>query len=286
MSNISTVINFLKENAKLHFLIITNQDTGQSVGKSKIYLDDIPHEDLKSYIKLQLGQINKPTLVWVELRRDNGTSTQKKGSCAIEVHPDFATEPQQPMNNLPVTHITSEPPFHQASPMLGNSMQQFGLGFHEVMKMNTDSAMLLEVRKQLEDSKEEIKQLKHDNRKLDIELIDQKTKVATAEQQKELAVMIATASQKGFFDGEGFQKLLEKAPDMLEKFAAIKAGNVPEVSTLGNPDLSAVKKEFIDYVIENLNDNQVSGLTGICMNLSKAGFFEKLTELLKEFESQ
>ncbi|MFN3753313.1 hypothetical protein [Flavobacterium sp.] len=282
MSNIQTTIDFLKQFPDKHFITITNTENSNPVGQSKIFIKDIPNEDLKNYIKFQLGAITKPTLVWVELRRENGTSSQKKGACGIQVSPDFVQELAAPVvQNLQV----SAPTVHEASPMnnsmLGNS---FGLGFHEVMKMNTDSAMLIEVRKQLDDAKEEIKELKHNNRKLDLDLIEQKTKVATAEQQKELAVMLATAGQKGFFDGEGFQKLLEKAPDMLEKIAAMKAGNSEGVSTLGNPSYNAAQKEFIDYVVENCSDEQIKGLIGICFYIKNPEFQAELTELINKYK--
>jgi len=40
--------------------------------------------------------------------------------------------------------------------------------------------------------------------------------------------MLAEASNKGFFGSDGFQKILEKAPEMFEKFVAMKSGNVSE----------------------------------------------------------
>lgn len=280
MSNIQKTINFLRELPDKNFLSITNQETNKPVGTTKIFLRDIPNEDLAGYIKFHLGPITQPTLVWVELRKENGTSSLKKDSCAIQVNPEMTQQiaPIAQAAPAPVTQV------HEATPInhLGNP---FGLGLPELLKMNSDSTKLELVEKQLEKALEEIKDLKHDNRTLDLDLREQKTKVATAEQQKELAVLLATAGQKGFFDGEGFQKLLEKAPDMFEKIVAMKAGSVGEVSTLGNPNFNPVQKEFIDYVIENLSDDQIKGLGAICFYMKQPEFQAELAELLTKFEN-
>ena len=64
MSNIANTVLFLKGNEN-RFIVITNQETGKQIGKQNVYLQDIPDEDLETYIKLHLGPITKPTLVWV-----------------------------------------------------------------------------------------------------------------------------------------------------------------------------------------------------------------------------
>lgn len=85
MSNIQQSINFLKDNPDKHFITIINQDNGSQVGPAKIFLNAIANEDLKSFIKYQIGSILKPTMVWVELRKVNGSSSAKVNSFGIEV---------------------------------------------------------------------------------------------------------------------------------------------------------------------------------------------------------
>lgn len=281
MSNIQKSIYFLKQFPDKHFLTITNQENNLPVGAGKIFLQDIPNEDLASYIKFHLGPISKPTLVWVELRKENGTSSVKKDSCAIQVNPENQPETieEKPMVNNPIPAVTEYHPQHLGNPnIFGHNA--FGLGLPDLMRMNTDSAMLTEVRSQLEAAKETIKELTHEKRKLELESVENKAKIATAEQQKELAVLLATANQKGFFDGDGFQKLLDKTPEMIEKIASMRNLQAADATGLGNPDYSEAQREFIDYMVENLSDDQVKALAGICFYMRKPEFQKELTELL------
>lgn len=164
-------------------------------------------------------------------------------------------------------------------------MQQFGLGLGEIMKMNTDSALLLEVRRQLEELKKEHADLKHDKRLLEIDLRNAQTDVSKAEAKEALAVMMAKAENKGFFDSDGFQKLLADAPNMLEKIALLKNGNSVEPVGLGNPDLSETQKEFIEYVVENLNDNQIVFIGSIIRHMNNLEFVNTMTELMKNYDA-
>lgn len=281
MSNIQKSIYFLKQFPDKHFLTITNQENNLSVGAGKIFLQDIPNEDLSSYIKFHLGPISKPTLVWVELRKENGTSSVKKDSCAIQVNPENQPETieEKPMVNNPIPAVPQHQPQYLGNPnFLGHN--PFGLGLPDLMRMNTDSAMLTEVRSQLEAAKETIKELTHEKRKLELESVENKAKIATAEQQKELAVLLATANQKGFFDGDGFQKLLDKAPDMIEKIASMKNLQAADATGLGNPEYSQAQREFIDYMVENLSDEQIKAMAGICYYMRNPEFNKELQELI------
>lgn len=284
MSNIQKSINFLKQFPDKHYLTITNQENNQPVGASKIFLKDIPSEDLSNYIKFNLGVISKPTLVWVELRKENGTSSLKKDACSIQVNPPMENQVAEEKPQPPVTKHQAEEfpaPYHPNYPFLGNpTMQSFGLGLPEIIKMNTDSAMLAEVRRQLEETKEKLREVTHDKNRLELQSIEDKAKIATAEQQKELAVMLATANQKGFFDGDGFQKLLDKAPDMIEKIASMKNLQAADAGGLGNPNYSEVQREFIDYMIENLSDEQVKALGSICYYMRNESFNKELALLI------
>ncbi len=281
MSNTETAISFLSEKPEERYLTIVNQSNNTQVGKSNIYLPDIPNDDLGGYVKLHIGTIQQPTLVWVELRQKSGISSQKKGAFAIEVKPEFQQQPmQQAPTQLPAVVVQAAPVNTSA---LGNPMMDI-LGNPEmlgrIITPYVNAERLQDKKDQVDDLKQEVKDLKHENKVLDLELRDALKKLGTADGEKTLAVMLANASNKGFMDSEGMQKFIASVPDLIEKIAVAKMGNAAEPVGLGLPEMSQEKADFVNYTIDNLNDDQVIFLGSIIRHMSKPIFVESLNALI------
>lgn len=274
MSNIQTTIDFLRDNPEKHFINITQIDNGKPLGATKIFLRDIANEDLKNYIKYQLGPISKPTMVYIELRKSNGSSSSKEKAFGVEVNPDVMTQ----NNKIPAVAEN----VHNAVP-LGNPLQ-IGLGLAEYIEATTDAKLLKEITRQYEKLEKAFDDLKHENRKLELDLRAALTDVSKAEAKETLAVMMARMENRSFFESEGFSKMMEKAPEVLASIAAMKTGHLPaEASMLGNPDLSDTQKEFINYVIENLNDNQIVFLGSIIRHMNNVNFVNSISQLTSQY---
>ncbi|WP_163398157.1 hypothetical protein [Flavobacterium fluviatile] len=283
MSNIQSIIQFLKGKPE-HFISITNQNNGNMVGKKDIYISDIPNEDLTSYIKFNLGQISEPTLVWIEMRAKQGVTSIKKNSCKIEVMPDNYSQTMPAVQNLPVV---SEPqpqahPAFLAAPSLGNNI--FGLGFPEIMSMQQKANQLEDKKEQLSELKEEYKELKHNFNLLEVSHREALSKLAVAESQKEMAVMIAKNENKSFTDSPAFAMMMEKAPEVLAGIVAMKTGAVPQAPIgLGAPGVSETHDQFIEFINDNLNENQINFLGKICVQMSNQEFQKELTTLIQKY---
>jgi hypothetical protein len=159
----------------------------------------------------------------------------------------------------------------------------FGLGFPEIMNMQRKADQLEEKKEQLLEAKEDFKNLKQKHDLLEVDHRGVLTKLSIAESQKEMAVMLAKAENKSFADSPAFSTLMEQAPAILAAIAAKSAGSNGGTSgMLGNPDLSASKKEFIEHVIENVNDNQVNFLGSVCHYIDNESFINKLKVLIQQ----
>lgn len=275
MSNLIKAINFLREKPNGRFLTIVNQSDSSQVGLKNIYLSDIPQEDLKNYIKFNLGEITKPERVWVEAREKNGTTSIKRDSFAIELQPEFRNQMPEKVETTQVapTHVPT-PLYPSVNEFLGNPHM---LG--SIIEPHIKAARLTDRENDLAAAKEEIKDLKQRNNLLEIDLRKALTDLSTAEAKKEMAVMVAEAKTKGFLDSQGFQTMLEKAPDIFEKIIAAKHGAQP-TEQLGNPDWSRTKKDFLE-VLDHLTDQQVEFLGAICFKMNDLDFANKVTQLLK-----
>lgn len=284
MSNIANTVQYLRGNEN-RYITVTNQDTNTEVGKKMIFLTDIPNENLEDYLRISLGAITKPTLVWVEMRVKTGNSSKKEHSCKIEILPANYTEPQ---NQLPAVQ---QQPIYQAAPIAPVSVQHpaflgapmAGLGMAEVIGMHVKGEKLELVKEQLADLKEEHKQLKHEFRLQDVELRETKSKLSTAEAQKELAVMLAKSENKSVFESKAFETLMEQAPQMIGAIATMKGGGVPVQAALGSPNVSEVHRQFIDHVAENLNEAQVNFLGSIMHYMENDHFAAELKQLITKY---
>lgn len=287
MSNIANILTYLRS-SDAKFIRIVNQETNKTVGKTDIYLSDIPNEDLEHYIKFNLGTITAPTLVWIEMRQKKGTTSLKENGCKILV--DFQ-DPQKPQELTP--QIMNPRPTQTATPIvapagyLGNPGNQnvFGLGFAEVIGMQVKADRLDHKEEQLRDLKDDHKELKKKYDILDVDHRATLTKLSTAEAQKDMAVMLAKLENKSVFDSPVFAKLMDQAPAMLSGFAAMKNGAVQMTGALGSPDLPPEHVEFIEFVSENLNENQVNFLGSICHYINNEPFVNELKMLLTRYSA-
>ncbi|WNM19276.1 hypothetical protein [Flavobacterium capsici] len=264
MSNISKAIQFLKLSPETRFLSIVDQSTSNHVVKKYIYLQEIPNEDLENFLKSNLNNPNDFARFWVEVREKQGNTSVKKASFPVEVNANNNNAPVQTMEVATTQQVQAAPVYNLPASLGGLGVDMLG----QIITDKVNSQRYEDKVDQLNEAKDEIRNLRSANDRLDLELRTTKTKLETAEAKETLAVMMAKMENKGFFDGDGFQKLLEKAPEMLEKIAAMKNGGFsPEVEQLGNPNWSETKKEFVT-ILDILNDQQVQLLGAICHKFS------------------
>lgn len=279
MSNILNTIQYLK-GSENRYITIINQENNAQVGKSMIYLDDIPNENLESYLQNALGQITKPTLVWVEMRTKNGNSSKKDHTTKIEVSPANYVEPQTQLPAITQQQTYVPAPMPPQNYLGSPSM---GLGVAELVGMHVKGEKLEIVKEQLVELKEDYKQLKHEHRLLESDHRDALTKLSTAEAQKEIAVMLVKSENKSIFDSESFKSLMDKAPEMLGAIASMKGGGMPMQAALGSPNVSETHRQFIDHVAEHLSEIQVNFLGSIMHYLENQGFENELKSLIQKY---
>lgn len=287
MSNIANILTYLRS-SDAKFIRIVNQETNKIVGKTDIYLPDIPNEDLEHYIKFNLGTITAPTLVWIEMRQKKGATSIKDNGCKILV--DFQ-DPQKPQDLTPQimtpTPTQTATPIVAPAPFLGNpgAGNVFGLGFAEVIGMQVKADRLDHKEEQLRDLKDDHKELKKKYDILDVDHRATLTKLSTAEAQKDMAVMLAKLENKSVFDSPVFEKLMDRAPELLSGIVAMKSGGMPVAGALGAPNLPEEHREFIEFVSENLNENQVNFLGSICHYINNEPFVNELKMLLTRYSA-
>lgn len=282
MSNILKTIEYLKKNPDNRFLILTNLENNQKVGKANVFLGDIPEEDLTRYIKTSLGEVTKPTLVWVELRVKQGATSRKEDAYKVSIDPIIHV--QEPVNNLPALpqmQIVPQVPTPQPDFFNGGLGQSFGLGLPQIMEMNRKADRLQDKEEQLSELKDDFKEVKQENRLLEIENRELKTKLSTSEAKQEMAVMMVKAENKSFFDSPAFEKMMDKAPELLSGFVAMKTGGVP-TGALG-AGLTEVQSSFIEYVTENLTDAQLNFLGAVAGNINNEMFMGELQQLIARY---
>lgn len=288
MSNIANTIQYLKSKEN-RYITITVQETNKSIGKSTIYLTDIPNEDLEQYIKNNLGPITKPTLVWVEMRSKQGATSKKDHACAIEISPGITQQevvPQQ-ASTLPVIQPIQHQQYQEhAAPFLGNPNvpNVFGLGLADVIGMQRKADRLIDKEEQYAELKIDFKELKKNYDILDIEHRGTLTKLSTAEAQKDMAVMLAKMENKSIFESPAFTAMMEKAPEMISGFVALKTGGAaPAIAgALGAP-MTEGHRQLLEHIAESLDENQVNFLGSVCRYIDNEGFTTQLRSLIQQY---
>ncbi len=279
MSNIQKTIEYLKGNPNRFIKIVKSEDNTK-VGKTDIYLDDIPYEDLSGYIKKSLGPIEKPTMVYVEVRAKEGATSRKKDSYSLEISPEIQnfTVVQNASPVIPAPIVPQVEPSFFGGGGLGATL---GLGFPQIMEMQRKSDRLTDKEEQLAELKEDFKELKQENRLLEIDNRELKTKLSTSEAKQEMAVMMVKAENKSFFDSPAFSTMMEKAPELLAGIVAMKTGGAS--GALGNPSLSSTHNELIDYISSNLDENQANHIGSVCMMMGNPAFQQELKTLITRY---
>ena len=283
MSNINETIVFLKRNPKERYITITDEKN-TVVGKKEIFIDDIPNDDLKAFVKFNLGTIDTQTMVFIELRQLKGASSYKHNSFVLRVEPDTIPMEKQPENQSPPAPQNSNVHFDMG--MLNAGSQQIGLGVAQLMEFNRKADKLEYVTKENDKLEKQVAELTHKNNLQEVDLRDLKVKLAIADSQKEMAVLAIKSDNKTFFDSPAFEKIMEKLPDTVEKIIAAKSGNVQEsAGALGMPGLSDAKKKFFDYVAEFPSDTEVAYLASICHFIDNPDFMKELQQIVIKYNN-
>lgn len=289
MSNILKIIQFLKGSEK-RFITITNQENGKLVGKKDTYLTDIPNEDLAHYLKYQLGEITQPTLVWIELRSKQGPTSKKEDTAKIEVMPpnyqEQAVQLPAVQNYSPAVQEQAPQPNFLGTPALNNNV--FGLGLPQIMDMQRKADQLEEKKEQVFELKEENRQLRQKYDTLEIDHRKALTDLSVAKSKEEMAVAMVRLENKSFADSPAFQNLMEQAPQIFSAIMAAKSGAtlpVAPAAGLGRPNVSDTHAEFFDYAADNLNENQINYLGSICGFMNNPEFQNDLKLLIQRYAS-
>jgi len=289
MSNLLKAITHLKNNPEACFLKIQDENSN-TIGTNKIFLKDIPNDNLGNYLKLHLGKQDKDVVLWIEVREMRGVSDKKVGGFPVRIEAEKKEVVAQPTPG-PTQHQYQQQPQNYGSDFLGSAVQQ-GNGMMmvstaQVLEMQRKADKLDDANEKLFELRKDFSTIKKDFDIIDIESRDLKAKLATAEAQKDLAVTLAKTENKSFLESNAFEKLLEKAPEMLGNFAALKAGGMPNYGSesLGAPsNLSETKQGFLTYMSEDLSDEEVNYLGSICHFLPNELFENELVALLNKYK--
>lgn len=279
--NSITTIQFLKQNPAQNFLRITDMSTDSYLGKKDTYLSDIQSEDLINYLKNLLN--GREVEVWIEHRQQKGATNIKVGQ-SYKIN--FILE-KPVQSNIPAA-VPQAQPIH--AEVMHNSNQgmlsnPFGLSAPQIMDNMMKANKLDDVREQLSDLKQEYLDLKRKHDSLDDENRRLKTDLSIAQKEKEMAVLSEKMEKRSFFDSPAFEKAMDKAPDVVEKFLAIKMGATEEASTmaLNAPGLSETKKDFFQYVGNNCSDDEVNYLGSVVHFINDENFMLELDQLIKKY---
>jgi regulator of replication initiation timing len=279
MSNLIKTIDYLRENPK-RFIRISNTQSNTYLGKQDVYLQDIPNEDLSHYIKSNLGSITRPTFVQVELRFIDGATSRKKESFTVEILPETPAA-----SHVPVQAVPTPMPTPAQSDFFTGALGQnsFGLGLPQIMEMGRKADRLADREEQLAELKSDHKDLKHENKLLDLENRELKTKLSTSEAQKDIAIQMVKLENKSFFESAAFEKMMENAPQLLSGFVAMKTGGVATGALGAGANMSETKNSLVEYIVDNIDDNQANFLGAVAGKLSDAGFMSELQTLIAKY---
>lgn len=281
MSNIQKTIQYLQQSPETRYLTLVNLENNQKLGKANIFLADIPGQDLTQYIKSSLGPISQPTLVWVEIRAKNGSSSLKKEAYKVEISPTAMTPAVT--ESMPVVYQQPQMAQNYPAPTpVAGLGANFGLGFSDVLKMHNDSSRLEDKIEQLNELKEEYKELKKEKNLLEIDNRELKTQLSTSEAREKMAVALVKIDSKTFYDSPAFEKLLDKAPEVFASIVAMKTGGASATGALGAA-LSETKASFLEHMNDNLTDEQVNYLGAICQYIQIESFKNELNNLIRQY---
>ena len=288
MSNLLSTIGLLNANPLKRFISITVVGTEQQVGPKEIYIKDIANQDLAAFIKQYLGYITAPVVVIVELREYRGVSHKKMNSYSVQIEPDNYQKSLE--NNLPVEQVKE---YRKQESLSNSNMDNRGMisvPFTEVLENHKNENKVENLKEKIDELKEDKVELKDKIRRIqkkyddsDTEVRNLKSELSIANSQKDMAVALAKMENASVLDKIPFDKLLEKAPEIMGQIVAMKGGQVP-AGSLNAPNLSAEKQGFVEYVTEELTDDEASLLGTICSLMkTNQAFYPQLAQLIQTF---
>lgn len=286
MSNSIATIQFLQQNPNTHFLRITDMSNDTPLGKKDTYLQDITNQNLQDYIKLLLN--GRECEVWIEHRKMQGNTNVKFGQ-SYKMNSIL----EKPIEAVATVHTTQVPavvsnqqpimaePIHNQN-MLGNP---FGLSAPQIMDNMMKANKLDDVKEALKETKDELAAVKKKNEILDDENRKLKTDLSIAAKDKEMAILAEKLDKKSWIDSPAFEKLMDKAPQMMESVVAMKMGTTTETVSmgLGNPNVSSIKREFFEFVGESCTDDQINYLGSIVHFIGNENFMLELNQIIQKY---
>ncbi len=161
----------------------------------------------------------------------------------------------------------------------------FGLGIPEILTMHRKSDQLEDKMQQLAELKEELREVKHNYKILEIEHRQTLTDLSVAKSKEEMAVAMVRLENKSFADSPAFQSIMEQAPQLLSAIMASKTGApLSQAQGLGTPAAaSATHTEFFEYANDNLSEQQINYLGSICSFMSNPTFQTELQSLITRY---
>lgn len=286
MSNSIATIQFLQQNPNTHFLRITDMSNDTPLGKKDTYLQDITNQNLQDYIKLLLN--GRECEVWVEHRKMQGNTNVKFGQSYkmnFILEKPIEVVATVPTTQVPAVFSNQQPimaePIHNQN-MLGNP---FGLSAPQIMDNMMKANKLDDVKEVLKETKDELVAVKKKNEILDDENRKLKTELSIAAKDKEMAILAEKLDKKSWIDSPAFEKLMDKAPQMMESVVAMKMGATTETVSmgLGNPNVSKIKREFFEFVGESCTDDQINYLGSIVHFIGNENFMLELNQIIQKY---
>ena len=285
MSNLLKAITFLKSSPEDRFLAICDENSNV-IGIEKVYLKNIPNENLEAYLKLHLGKQEQDVMLWIEAREKSGATDKKRGSFPVRIDAEVQ----------PVQQIQS--PMQQSTNFLGQAVQSEGTNIlmpaSAVMDMQRKADRLDDANEKIAELRAELQRLntkidsealdfKKERNDSDTELRDLRSRLHTAEKEKEIAVKEIQKEKRNFLDSEGFQKFLDKAPQMLGNIVAMKTGVPPMGESLGAAStLSETKQQFLEYMTDHMDDKQVLYIGSVIHFLDNPEFKNYVDKLVTD----
>lgn len=297
--NSTETLRFLQEDQQSHFVKMFNMDSSTYIPdeeRKNVFFKDIPYGDLVQMIKNSVGQKSHDVVVYVEHRKQIGTSSRVQGKpYKIEIKGIQEPHTQTPYTSTPTpTHAPIAHPYPAApSPYLG--APAFGLGIPELVDMKVDKIRLSEIQNRVEELKEENKDLKQEIRdqkttyerkinEYDSDLKKANAELFTKEREKELAIKEIEAAKKTFSESPLAEKLLDSLTKIGEAYAA-KGSETAPASALGTPG-SETKKIFFELVNSNCTEEQVNYLGAIYHFIKNPEFIDELNGLINKYNDQ
>lgn len=289
MSNSTNTIQFLRENEN-NFIRLRNIDTDTFFGhKQDIYLTDIPNDDLTNYVK-NYSQ-GKSVRIEVEHRQQNGSTTRKSPNPTYKSYViDIVVQSEEP-KALPSVPVQNTPMMAQpmmAQPFLAAPGDYNNMLANPIVKgyLDANEKKYVDLKERYDELKEDFKDVRSKNRILEEDLSQHKTKLAISEKEKEMAILSEQMNKRSFWESEAFKTAMEKAPEMFATIAQAKMGVQPAAApSLNAPKTSPVKQDVINFILNNLSDEETDFFGTVMSLMDNEAFVNELNTLVQNHVS-